>query len=38
MLILKSFNSFVLEMRILKGLRVCFEEVRILQELVTGEG
>jgi hypothetical protein len=34
MFILKSFKSFVLEVRILKGLRERFAEVRILMELV----
>jgi hypothetical protein len=32
-LILKSFKSFVLEVRILKGLRAYFGEVRILKGL-----
>jgi hypothetical protein len=31
--ILKDFKCFVLEVRILKGLRVCFAEVRILKEI-----
>jgi hypothetical protein len=33
MFILKSFKSFVLKLRIPKGLGVCFAEVRILQDL-----
>src|SRR5579859_7841529 len=36
-LILKGFKCCVLEVRIPKGLRVGFSEVRILKELVTGD-
>jgi hypothetical protein len=35
MFILKGFKSFVLKVRILKGLWACFSEVRILKKLVT---
>jgi hypothetical protein len=35
--ILKGFKSFVLEVRILKGLGVCFGEVRIVKGLVASD-